>query len=126
MSTKTTPEEFCAKMEAEGIDYAFIYYGLSHEDLDREEDPEFYDLVKHVEENMKNLNPEREQIINKMDALTEEDLEDLEEEPAVLIPYSALCDCGRIGENPFRAWRGKREYHETWGQGQQGIKSVYP
>lgn len=42
-----TPEEFAAKIESEGsLDYAFREYGLRPKDLNRDDDPEFYDAVK--------------------------------------------------------------------------------
>lgn len=59
MTQKMTPQEFAAKTESEGFDYAFTEYGLSHRDLDRADDPGFYDAVKEYVEALREIQPLR-------------------------------------------------------------------
>lgn len=55
MRNKMSVEEFCAKLDSEGVAYAFLDYGLSHEDLDPDEDPDFYKLVKRINDKFDDL-----------------------------------------------------------------------
>ncbi len=54
-----TPEDFAAKVENEGFDYAFTEYGLSHDDLNRLDDPGFYDAVKEYIKALNKIQPLR-------------------------------------------------------------------
>ena len=62
MENKMTPQEFAAKVESEGFDYAFTEYVLSHHDLDRADDPGFYDAVKEYVEQLKRNEPYRQEV----------------------------------------------------------------
>lgn len=50
MHEKMTQEEFIAKIEDEGLDYAFRHYGLSAHDLQDDVNDEFITVVEDFED----------------------------------------------------------------------------
>lgn len=72
MNDKLSSENFCTKLESEGIYYAFLEYGLSHRDLNQEEDPDFYNLVKRITEKFENLSEDLNELDKYMNKYFEE------------------------------------------------------
>lgn len=62
-----TVEDFCAKLDYEGVEYAFTEYGLSHTMLDRDENPDFYNLVKRIEEKYDALDDDLREVESYID-----------------------------------------------------------
>lgn len=71
--SKMTVQEFCEKLDYEGIEYGFTEYGMSHTILERSDNPEFYDLVKTITEKYTDLRSD----INSLESYMNDYIEEL-------------------------------------------------
>lgn len=68
---KMSNKDFLAKIENEGVDYAFLEYGLSEKNINEEENPEFFELVKIIAEKYNDLKPYIDELNSYVDDMEE-------------------------------------------------------